>query len=152
LVGFEVLARLEHSQLGLILPEGFISLAEENGLMGQLMGQMLRKIFRAASAVPAPLMLAEKAGFPLQRLIVEITESGFLNNVERAQTITRELKAMGCMLALDDFGTGYSTLGHLQALPFDHLKIDGSFVKSMTNTRGSRKIVGRSLDWDAALA
>jgi PAS domain S-box-containing protein len=163
LVGFEVLARLAHSQLGLVLPEKFISLAEENGLMGELMGQMLRKIFRAAPAIPAPLVLAvnvspiqlrdlglasqirdaaEKAGFPLQRLIVEITESAFLNNVERAQTITRELKAMGCMLALDDFGTGYSSLGHLQALPFDHLKIDGSFVKSMTNTRGSRKIVG----------
>jgi PAS domain S-box-containing protein len=163
LVGFEVLARLAHSQLGLVLPEGFISLAEDNGLMGQLMGQMLRKIFRAARDVPAPLVLAvnvspiqlrhlglasqirdaaKMAGFPLERLIVEITESAFLNNVERAQTITSELKAMGCMLALDDFGTGYSSLGHLQALPFDHLKIDGSFVKSMTNTRGSRKIVG----------
>jgi PAS domain S-box-containing protein len=163
LVGFEVLARLEHSQLGLVLPEKFISLAEENGLMGRLMGQMLHKIFRAAPAVPAPFVLAvnvspiqlrdlglasqirdaaEKEGFPLQRLVVEITESAFLHNVERAQTITHELKAMGCMLALDDFGTGYSSLGHLDALPFDHLKIDRSFVKSMTNTRGSRKIVG----------
>ena len=55
--------------------------------------------------------------------------------------IIRELKESGCRLAMDDFGTGFSNLRQLQMLPFDELKVDRSFVISMTNTRGSRKIV-----------
>jgi EAL domain-containing protein (putative c-di-GMP-specific phosphodiesterase class I) len=64
-----------------------------------------------------------------------------LNNLDRARTIASDFKAMGCRLALDDFGTGYSSLGHLRTLPFDELKIDRSFVASMTKTRESREIV-----------
>ncbi|MGC2621283.1 MAG: EAL domain-containing protein, partial [Acidobacteriaceae bacterium] len=82
------------------------------------------------------------AGFPMNRITVEITESAFLDNLEKAKKIAIELKSMGCKLALDDFGTGYSSLLHLQALPFDELKIDRSFVNTMTTTRDSRKIVG----------
>jgi len=162
LSGFEVLARWQHPQFGLVLPENFISLAEENGLVGPLMQQIMRKAFLSAPVLPAPLTLAvnvspsqlrdlslpaqirdaaEKAAFPLDRLIIEITESGILDNLERAQKITRGLKGLGCKLALDDFGTGYSSLAHLQSLPFDALKIDRSFVSAMTNTRESRKIV-----------
>jgi PAS domain S-box-containing protein len=84
---------------------------------------------------------AEEGGFPLERLAIEITESGLMQNLELAQKIARELKNMGCRLALDDFGTGYSSLFHLQALPFDVLKVDRSFVSSMTDKRESRKIV-----------
>jgi EAL domain-containing protein (putative c-di-GMP-specific phosphodiesterase class I) len=97
---------------------------------------------------------AEETGFPLRRLIVEITESALHHNLEHAQQITGELKAMGCRLALDDFGTGYSSLLHLQSLKFNELKIDRSFVNSMTTSRDSRKIVaaiiglGQSLGLD----
>jgi PAS domain S-box-containing protein len=84
---------------------------------------------------------AEKGGFPLDRLAIEITESGLMENLEFAQKTARELKDMGCRLAIDDFGTGYSSLLHLQALPFDVLKVDRSFVSSMTDKRESRKIV-----------
>lgn len=173
LVGFEILARWQHPQLGLILPENFISLAEQNGLIGLLMQQVLQKAFVVAPSLPEPLMLAvnvsplqlhdlslpgqirhaaDAAGFPLNRLYVEITESALVDNIPRAQQIVGELKALGCKLALDDFGTGYSSLCHLQALPFDKLKVDASFVKSMTKKRESRKIVaaivglGHSLD------
>ncbi|MDR3777414.1 MAG: EAL domain-containing protein [Terracidiphilus sp.] len=162
LSGFEVLARWQHPQLGLVLPENFISLAEENGMVGLLMQQIMRKAFLSAPVLPEPLILAvnvspsqlrdlslpaqirdaaEKAAFPLNRLTVEITESGILDNLERALKITRGLKAIGCRLGLDDFGTGYSSLSHLQSLPFDALKIDRSFVSAMTDTRESRKIV-----------
>jgi PAS domain S-box-containing protein len=173
LAGFEVLARWQHPELGLILPENFILLAEENGLIGELTHQILRKSFLSAPLLRDPLFLAvnispiqlhylslprqvhdaaEDHAFPLQRLIVEITESALLNNLERARKIATELKDMGCKLALDDFGTGYSSLRHLQALPFSKLKVDRSFVGSMTHERESRKIVaavvglGHSLD------
>jgi PAS domain S-box-containing protein len=79
--------------------------------------------------------------FPMDRLMIEITESALTRDLELARAIARELKSMGCRLALDDFGTGYSSLTHLQALPFDELKVDRSFVGSMTEKRDSRKIV-----------
>jgi PAS domain S-box-containing protein len=162
LSGFEVLARWRHPDLGLVLPQNFIALAEEDGLIGRLMQQILRKAFLSASSIPAPLVLAvnvspaqlrepglpgqvqiaaEEGGFPLDRLAIEITETGLVQNLEVAQKIARDLKDMGCRLALDDFGTGYSSLLHLQALPFDVLKVDRSFVSSMTEKRESRKIV-----------
>jgi PAS domain S-box-containing protein len=162
LSGFEVLARWQHPQNGLILPENFIPLAEQSGLIGQLMRQVLRRAFRSASVLGETLRLsvnvspiqlrdlslpdqireeAERSGFPLNRLTVEITESAFLDNLERAKKITGELKSIGCTLALDDFGSGYSSLRHLQELPFDDLKIDRGFVASMINVRDSRKIV-----------
>jgi PAS domain S-box-containing protein len=162
LAGFEVLARWEHLQRGLILPENFIALAEQNGLIGLLMQQVFRKAFQSAPYLPAPLVLtvnisptqlqdlslpeqirdlAQTAGFPLERLTVEITESALLDNLDCAKAICSELKALGCTLALDDFGTGYSSLSHLQSLPFDVLKIDRSFIQSMTSVRDSRKIV-----------
>jgi PAS domain S-box-containing protein len=173
LTGFEVLARWQHSELGPILPENFISLAEQNGLIGQLMRQVLRRAFLSApdlgetlglSVNVSPIQLrdltlpdqireeAERAGFPLTRLTIEITESALLDNLDRAKKITAELRTVGCTLALDDFGTGYSSLRHLQELPFNELKIDRLFVGSMTNTRDNRKIVaaivglGQSLD------
>lgn len=162
LAGFEVLARWHHPQNGLILPANFISLTEKHGLIGELMRQILRKAFLSASVLPAPLALsvnisptqlhdlslgsqirhaAEDAGFPLDRLIIEITESALAEDLEQATRFARELKEMGCKLALDDFGTGYSSLRQLQSLPFDELKVDGSFIQSMTTTRDSRKIV-----------
>lgn len=172
LAGFEVLARWQHPVHGLILPENFISLAEENGLIGLLTEQILRKSFLAGRDLPKPIMfsvniapaqlhdfslpgmirdLGNETGFPTDRLVVEITESALIDNIDRAQKIASELKSLGCRLALDDFGKGYSSLAHLQALSFDELKVDRTFVESMTEKRQSRKIVaavvglGRSL-------
>ena len=126
LAGFEVLARWKHPLHGLVLPENFISLAEENGMIGLLMQRILRKAFLSTPVLPAPLelsvnvspaqlhdlslpsqisKLAEEGGFPLERLSVEITESGLINNLERVKKIVRKLKNMGCKLELDDFGT-----------------------------------------------
>jgi PAS domain S-box-containing protein len=170
---FEILARWKHPQYGLILPDHFISLAEESGLIGLLTQQILRKAFLSAAELPSPLVLAvnvspgqlhdpslpdqirevaEEGGFPLERLAIEITESALIDNLGMAQQIARRLKDMGCKLALDDFGTGYSSLLHLRALPFEVLKVDRRFVSSMSTKRGSRKIVaaiiglGHSLD------
>jgi PAS domain S-box-containing protein len=159
--GFEALARWQHPRRGLIPPNEFIPLAESSGLHGLLTGKLLSAVFDAAKDIPEHLTLsvnisltqltdltlprhifaaAQQASFPLQRLVLEITESALVGNTEHASRIANELKDQGSRLALDDFGTGYSSLRHLQLLPFDELKIDASFVRSMTHTRESRKI------------
>src|ERR1700677_4516898 len=105
LAGFEVLARWQHPELGLILPENFISLAEQNGLIGNLSHQIVRKAFMSVQMLPEPLVLpitlspiqlhylslpsqirqlADETRFPLERLTVEITESALVNNLECA--------------------------------------------------------------------
>jgi PAS domain S-box-containing protein len=172
LAGFELLARWKHPRLGLILPDDFIPALEKSGSINGLTRQILQKAFAASPILPNSCTLAvnlsphqlldltlpakiakvaAKSGFSLDRLTIEITESALLVDLPRSQSVARELKALHCRLALDDFGTGYSSLKHLQALPFDELKVDRSFVSSMTRSRESRKIVaavvglGRSL-------
>lgn len=162
LKGFEVLARWHHPELGPILPINFISLVEENGLIEELTRQICRKAFSASHLLTDDLTLAinvspiqmrdtslptqieqiaAEAGFPLSRLVLEITESAMHDDLACAQKVAGDLKAMGCKLALDDFGTGYSSLRHLQSMFFDKIKIDLSFVRAMTTDRQSRKIV-----------
>jgi PAS domain S-box-containing protein len=162
LAGFEVLARWQHPELGLILPKNFIPLAEEDGLIGLLTEQTLRQALQSAPVLPEPLILsvnispiqlrdlslpsqirksAEGTGFPLERLTIEVIESALIDDLARASEVVTELRTMGCKLAVDDFGTGYSNLRQLQALPFSELKIDQSFVATMVSDRESRKIV-----------
>jgi PAS domain S-box-containing protein len=160
--GFELLARWQHPTLGIISPDTFIPMAESNGSIGELSSQVLRKAFQAITLHGkglrlafniSPLQLkdltlprhirqiAEDAGFPLECATVEITESAIAEDMAAARSISADLKAMGCRIALDDFGTGYSSLYHLKSLPFDELKVDRTFVSSMTTERESRKIV-----------
>jgi PAS domain S-box-containing protein len=162
LAGLEVLARWRHKRLGLIGPDEFIPLVERNGLIDRLTRAILKSALAspalAGSALtlsvnisPTQLLrprlperiaeLAAESNFPLNRLMIEITESALLDDLSYAQGVARDLKALSCRLALDDFGTGYSSLQHLSVLPFDELKVDRSFVSSMTLKRESRKIV-----------
>jgi len=162
LVGFEVLARWLHPQRGTIRPDEFIPVAEQAGLIGELTETILLQAFAATTALQkdlnisvniSPIQLrdpslpdeilraAAMAAFPLKRLTIEITESALVDNLELAASIATRLKSFGVKLALDDFGTGYSSLRNLQALPFDELKVDRSFVSSMIQSRDSRKIV-----------
>ena len=85
-------------------------------------------------------LLAE-AGFPAERLVVEITESSLFADLDLARAIVTSLKNQGVKLALDDFGTGFSSLAHLRSLPFDVIKIDRSFVSTLTNDPESAAIV-----------
>lgn len=160
--GFEVLVRWLHPVRGTLTPDYFITIAERAGLIGALTETILQQAFDAAalhrnlelSVNISPVQLrdpslpeqirraAEQGAFPLNHLTIEITESSLVENLELANSIASELKSMGVKLALDDFGTGYSSLRHLQALPFDEIKVDRSFVNSMVYNRDSRKIVG----------
>jgi EAL domain-containing protein (putative c-di-GMP-specific phosphodiesterase class I) len=86
-------------------------------------------------------VVAQRGGFPLGRLTVEMTENALLNHFSCAQAVAGTLKDLHCRLSLDNFGTGHSSLSHLHALPFDEVKIDRSLIHAITQSRASRTIV-----------
>jgi len=162
LVGFEALARWNHRLSGLIMPDQFIPVAEEIGLIGRLSEQVMRAAFRAAvdwhptvklSVNVSPKMLSDawlaqkivrmlnETGLPANRLVIEITESSLFADIDQARTIVDSLKNQGIRIALDDFGTGFSSLSYLRSLPFDVIKIDRSFVATIRRDRQSAAIV-----------
>lgn len=161
-LGFEVLARWEHPLTGLIPPDRFIPVAEENGLIEALSEQVMRRALSEAAGwerrvdlsvniSPHQLndsWLAQKlvrilteTGFPADRLIIEITETSLFADPDLARSIVTSLKNQGVRVALDDFGTGFSSLAHLRALPFDVIKIDRSFVAGIHRDRESEAII-----------
>ncbi|MBL0374932.1 EAL domain-containing protein [Rhizobium sp. KVB221] len=161
-LGYEALARWNHRERGSISPAEFIPVAEECGLIMQLSEQMLVKATDVARHWPqhislsvnvSPVQLRDKGlgrklldllaatGFPPRRLEVEITENALIADLETASDTIRELRAAGVSVALDDFGTGHSSLNHLRACRFDKLKIDRSFVSSLSDNQDSRRIV-----------
>jgi EAL domain-containing protein (putative c-di-GMP-specific phosphodiesterase class I) len=137
ITGFEVLTRWKHSKRGLVLPENFIHMAERQGLMDALTEKVLRTAFVVAHAATPRLMLnvnisplqlrsrslparmqnlCRAAGWPIEQVTIEITESAIIDHIDTVSRVAADLKSMGFRLALDDFGTGYSSLVHLQAL------------------------------------
>lgn len=162
IIGFEVLARWDHPLSGMIEPDRFIPVAEEYGLIGRLSEQiMLAAMIEGAgwdqsiklSVNISPSQLADswlaqrivrlvtEAGFPAERLVVEITESSLFSDLDLARTIVTSLKNQGIRLALDDFGTGFSSLAHLRSLPFDVIKIDRCFVATLARDPESAAII-----------
>jgi EAL domain-containing protein (putative c-di-GMP-specific phosphodiesterase class I) len=160
--GFEMLARWQHPERGIVPPDEFIGVAEECGLISDLSLSVMRQAFEEACGWDSSLSLSVnispsqlkdpwlaqrivkllvETGFPAERLEVEITESSLFENLGLAQSIVGSLKNQGIRLALDDFGTGYSSLAHLRALPFDRIKIDRSFVSSINDNPESAAIV-----------
>ncbi len=162
LYGFEVLSRWQHPIHGILMPDVFIPLAEAGDLIGDLTENVVAAAAKSVARWPSSLKLSvnvsplelrdwtlperlqgavERGGLPMSRIVVEIAERALIGNLELAQSIADDLKRSGARLALDDFGTGCSSLHHLQALPFDEIKVDSSFVGSMNRRRESRKIV-----------
>lgn len=162
IASFEALARWRDEELGSIPPTYFIPIAEKAGLMARLSSHIIRESCAAAREWGGNVRLAfnisplqfqsaelssqiEEAArpsdFPLSRIQLEITESAVIDDVELARASINRLKTLGVQIVLDDFGTGFSSLTRLQALPFDKIKIEASFVQSMEASRDSRKIV-----------
>lgn len=162
IIGFEVLARWDHPLRGLIGPDVFIPIAEEYGLIGKLSEQVMLAAMTTASTWDPSIQLSvnisprqlgdgwlaqrivrllTEAGFPADRLVVEITESSLFSDLELARSIVTSLKNQGIRLALDDFGTGFSSLSHLRALPFDFIKVDRCFVSTLETEPESAAIV-----------
>jgi diguanylate cyclase (GGDEF)-like protein len=172
LEGFEVLARWPHKLRGMISPVEFIPVAEEAGLVDSMFWALLAQACRKALEAPGNFMLAvnispsqirdqwfpekvlrtlKETGFPAQRLEIEVTESAMIGDIQRAKTSLMSLKNQGVKVALDDFGTGYSSLFLLRALPIDKLKIDRSFVTTLTSDRENATIVGALIGLGRAL-
>jgi diguanylate cyclase (GGDEF)-like protein len=161
MMGAEALARWDHPERENVPPADFIPIAEHSGLIITLGEWVLRQACRDGKSWPnltiavnvSPLQfrrgdfvdvverVLSETGFPADRLELEITESTLIGNVDAAETAMLRLKALGVRLALDDFGTGYSSLLYLRRFPFDKLKIDNSFVRSIESAADAAAIV-----------
>jgi diguanylate cyclase len=161
MVGVEALARWNHPTAGEISPVDFIPIAEHSGLIVELGEWMLRRAcldgkgwpdltiavnvsplqFRRSDFVDTVERILNETGFDANRLELELTESTLLGNLETAELSMLRLKAIGVRFALDDFGTGYSSLLYLRRFPFDKLKIDSSFVRSIETAPDAAAIV-----------
>ncbi|MFZ0148437.1 MAG: EAL domain-containing protein [Xanthobacteraceae bacterium] len=160
-VGVETLARWIHPVQGEIPPARFIPIAEHSGLIVELGEYILRRAcldgrnwpglavsvnvsplqFRRPDFVEAIERILSETAFEPNRLELELTESTLLGNLESAELSMLRLKGLGVCFALDDFGTGYSSLLYLRRFPFDKLKIDSSFVRSIEKAADAAAIV-----------
>ncbi len=166
-IWMEALVRWQHPERGLLQPADFLALAEESGLIVELgrwvlheacrQGQRWRQTHpRQPMAVCVNLsarqfhggQLASEvehalrtADLPPEALMLEITESAMMQDVESAAVTLRALKSLGLQIAIDDFGTGYSSLSYLHHFPVDCLKIDRSFISNLESARHTRALV-----------
>jgi diguanylate cyclase (GGDEF)-like protein/PAS domain S-box-containing protein len=164
--GVEALVRWMNPELGLVLPERFIPVAEENGMIIPISEWILREAcaqcrawkqaglrpismavnlspvqFRRKDMLPKMERIIEDSGMDTACLDLELTESCVMNNPDEAVIILKALKSMGLKLSIDDFGTGYSSLSYLKRFPIDKLKIDQSFVKDIMRDPENTAIV-----------
>ncbi|WP_262031169.1 putative bifunctional diguanylate cyclase/phosphodiesterase [Microvirga sp. Mcv34] len=158
--GCEALVRWKHPSKGMISPLQFVPAAEDSGLIGPIGDWILEEACVTAMSWEQPLKVAvnlspvqfrnrdvfasvtralEVSGMPAQRLVLEITESVKLT--DEATATLKRLKSLGVSIALDDFGTGYASMSYLRSFPFDKIKIDQSFVRSMLDSSDSRAII-----------
>lgn len=161
-VGYEALLRWQHPERGEIPPDFFIPIAEEIGAIVSIGEWVLREACATAAGWPANISIAvnvstvqfqvpslpaivrdalDSSGLDARRLELEVTETAFMRNRQIALKSLHEIRAMGVRIAMDDFGIGYSSLSNLKAFPFDKIKIDKSFVASISDDEASRSIV-----------
>jgi len=168
ITGFEALLRWQRPSFGLVMPGGFISAAEDTGLIlwignwilheacNQMRGWNLQfpcnptftvavnisaKQFAQTDLVSQIGQILRESGLAPGSLKLELTESVTMRDEEQTTRILSELKALGVRLCMDDFGTGYSSLSYLRRFALDILKIDRSFVSEMLNNSETQEIV-----------
>ncbi len=164
-VSFEALLRWQHQSLGVISPVEFIPLLEQSGYIVEVGRWVLETacwqlktwqqngnpgIYMSVNVSPRQLMMADfvatvdevlaLTGIPPHTLILEVTESMMIDNLEEGNRTLAALKSRGVKLAIDDFGTGYSSLTYLQELPIDYLKLDKSMIDTIDEARGAHVI------------
>lgn len=165
-VGMETLVRWQHPEIGLISPQQFIPLAEENGLICELGEWVLQtacaqnrawqiagfppirvavnlsaRQFQRRDLVPMITRILQETQLEPQYLELEITESLVMEDMGYAVAALRELQTLGVSIAIDDFGTGYSSLASLMHFPLSALKIDRSFIRHLVEQPSNAAIV-----------
>lgn len=159
---YEALIRWVHPHKGLLSPDSFVPVAEKTGMINEMGKSVLEMACREAAswAVPAkisvnvsPVQLSSKAfvgivlsilketGLPADRLELEVTESSLFTESATPMNTLNKLRAMGVKISIDDFGTGYSSLSRLSRLAFDKIKIDKSFVHSISTQEDALNII-----------
>jgi diguanylate cyclase (GGDEF)-like protein len=165
LLSVEALLRWEHPTRGTIAPVVFVPLLERSGAIVEVGRWVLQEACRQMAAwrdlgtdlsvsvnvsarqldsdavIDDVALALSVSGLEPDRLVIEITESALMRDIEQSATRIQALKALGVHVAIDDFGTGYSSLAYLQQLPVDSLKIDRSFVSAMDPSPESQAIV-----------
>ena len=166
-IGFEALLRFKDDQNETIMPDDFIPILEESGMIIDVgkwiiedackqlrlwmnAGQFPDNGFLSINVSPKQLLdestlstiinACNKYQVEPEQLVIEITESVLIDKPNKVQKAMALLKSIGVNLALDDFGTGYSSLSYLQRYPFDHIKIDKSFVADLLTDENDAKI------------
>jgi EAL domain-containing protein (putative c-di-GMP-specific phosphodiesterase class I) len=165
IVSVEALIRWDHPTRGRLSPDVFIGLAEETGLILPIGDWILERACRDllnaegitlnvnlsalqvddSGLVDRVASVLNRTGFPGARLMLEITESVLMQNVEKTIETLRNLKALGVSIAVDDFGTGYSSLNYLSSFPIDSLKVDRSFIQGLGFQADSDKEIVRTV-------
>jgi len=164
--GAEALIRWQHPIKGMILPDQFIPLAEETGMITQIGEWLLQTACAEAASWPNDIKVAvnlsaiqfrknnlidivicalAQSGLAPERLELEITETALIESATECLPVLRQFKNLGIAIALDDFGTGYSSLSQLMMFPFDKIKVDRSFTKNLTKRTECAAIIAATL-------
>lgn len=166
IAGVEALLRWKSPKMGLVSPIHFIPLLEETGLILSVGEWVVKEacrqsllwekkgigpLYMGVNLSPLQFLqqdligqierILEETGLEPSRLKLEITESMAMQDIDYTINTLKSLKSMGVRIAIDDFGTGYSSLAHIKQLPFDELKIDGSFIRDLCSDPKDRVIV-----------
>ena len=166
IANFEALVRWEHPDHGLLPPADFVPILEDNGLIRLVDAWVLRqacqqnrrwrddglgpvivsvnlsaRLFSNGGMIDTIKAVLAETGLSPELLELEVTETAALENIEEAVAMLRQIRELGVRTALDDFGTGHSSLVRLKEFPLSTLKIDGSFVQSVTTDEDSGSIV-----------
>jgi len=162
LAGFEMLARWDNPEKGILAPGAFLNVVEDMGLIGDMFWSIFRQACKDVRSWCKPLPISvnlspiqfldpelgdkilhilDETGLATDRLVLEITENTLINDIDATRKIIKLLREKGVRFSLDDFGAGYASFHHLNQLPFDTIKIDGSFIESFRENADSLKIM-----------